>query len=104
MGEQALFEPAHEDQRELQALGRMQRHELNRFLVGAGLRFAGLQYRVGQELVQRRQFRVVVAYQPLGGVDQFLQVFHARFGRFVAGAPVVREQAARLGDPAHLLV
>ena len=79
-------------------------HELDRFLVRTGLGFAGFEYRVRQEFVQRRHLRIVVAYQPEGGIDQFLQVFHSSFGGFAAVAPVMGEQPARLGDPAHLLM
>ena len=54
MREQALFQAGDEDRVELQALGGMHRHELDRVLALLRLVVAGFQRRVRQEGRQRR--------------------------------------------------
>jgi hypothetical protein len=51
--EQALLDAADEHQRELEALGRVQRHELHAVVVLVGLGVAGLERGVRQEGVER---------------------------------------------------
>ncbi len=101
-GEQPLFQSGQEHQRELQALGRVQRHQLHAVLAGLHLAFAGLQRGVGQERDQLahafRRFVVVDAsHEARGDRHQLVQVLGARFGIQAAAAflrPVLAQARA----------
>ena len=115
MGKQALLQPGDEDRVELQPLGGVHRHHLDRVLAGLGLVVAGLQRGVGQEGGQRRDDLAGVGirqqagglvdrqrhhlaaealdrHEGFGGVDQLLQVLHPVLA-FALGAVEV-DQAA----------
>ena len=105
MRKQPLFQPGQEHDVELQALGRVHRHQLHRVGALVGLVVAGFQGSVGEEVGQqrvRRRERLVTAHRPglrLGeevgrGVDQFVEVLQP-IAAFLVGL-VVRAQAAEI--------
>ena len=55
MREQAFFQSGDEDRVELEPLGRMHRHQLDRVLAGLGLVVTRFERRMGQEGGQRAQ-------------------------------------------------
>ena len=83
MREQAVFQAAEEHHRELESLGRVQRHHLDAVFPGFGLAFAGFQHRVREERVQRRQRFIVgvraIRLEAARGRHEFVQVLDARF-------------------------
>ena len=100
VGEEALFQAGQKDQRKLQALGGVQRHQRD---AGVGVELVGVggQGRVVEKLGQR----LAAGLGVVGGVGQFLQVFNAAEGLRrafglqgfdVAGA--VDEEADQLGE------
>ena len=81
--EQAVFEADEEDERKLQALGRMQRHQLHAVLPGLALRLAGFERGVGEERSQLGETGFDIlrrALETAGDVDEFVEIFHSRFG------------------------
>src|SRR5690606_12622010 len=79
MREQSVFHAAKEYEPELEAFGRMQRHELHAVLIRLGLAVARLEYREREELRERRQLAVLGAQHLARRVDEFLEVLDARF-------------------------
>ena len=57
--EEAVLHAAEEQQRELEAFRRVQRHQLHAVLVRLGLAVAGLEHGERQELRERRQLAVL---------------------------------------------
>ncbi len=95
--EQAVFEADQEDQRKLQPLGRVQRHQLHAGLPGLALALAGLERSVRQERAETRQARFEVLrrrFEAVGHVDQFVEVLDARFGAAARVGLVERTQPA----------
>src|SRR3989344_3537878 len=72
----------------------MQAHELHTILPSLGLAFDGFQGCVRQKRGQRIEPFGLVVLVAACGVDQFLQVFHARLGLFALFLLVVLDQPA----------
>src|SRR6202008_120686 len=95
---------AEEEQRELEALCRVQRHELDAVLISIGLAVAGFEHGERQELRQRRQIAVLGAHDLARGIDELLEVLDARLSAQVRLLAVMRDEAAALDDARDLLV
>ena len=81
--EQAFLEADDENGRELEAFRRVQGHELHAIEAGRGLRLAGLERRMREEGVERREAFVVVRLESLGGVHELVEVLDARLALVV---------------------
>lgn len=80
-GEHAFLDADQQYQRELQALGAVQGHQLHRVGVFVRLILAGLQRRVGEEGGEiAHVFQLVRALVLAAGGDQFVQVLYPRLG------------------------
>ncbi len=75
MGKKALFQAGEEDQRELQTLGGVQRHERD---AGVGVVLVGVGGQSG--VVQEISQSLAAGFGIVRGVGQFLQVFNAAEG------------------------
>ena len=102
--EQAFLEADDENGRELESFRRMQGHELHAVEAGRGLRLAGLERRVREEGVERREAFVVVRLESLGGVDELVEVLDARLALVVLLARVMVAQPRVLDHVLHLLM
>ena len=75
--EQTLFQPGDEHGVELQPLGRMHRHQVQRIVAVARLVFARFQRGVGEEGGETIVF--VLVHKQRCRIDQFVQVFQPLF-------------------------
>ncbi|MNZ97042.1 hypothetical protein D3C78_1162640 [compost metagenome] len=110
--EQAFLHAGEEHQRELQALGAVQGHQLDAVLEGIGLRIARLQRGMVEESHERRRVVVLAVLEGARGADQFFQVFHPGLAFLALFFLVVGDQPGLLDDglghqvqrhPLHLL-
>ena len=101
MREEAFLQPGDEHRVELEPLGRVHAHQLQRGPALVGLGVARLQRRVREECRQRIGVRLTrlafdFADKTVGGVDEFLKVVDAFLP--VLFRPVMRQQAAVVND------
>ena len=81
MGKQVLFHAGKKNQRKLQTLCRVQRHQLNAVLVLVRLGVTRIQRRAVQELLQGGQL-FFIDHKLLGSADQFFEVLHPGLALF----------------------
>ena len=103
--EQSVFHAGHEDERELQALDRVQRHQLHAVVPGCR---PGLP-RIRVPRAREKMRAATCPPRPRRprtpcGADEFLQVFDSRFGFFLWLLLEVVDEAAALDDVVHLFV
>ena len=92
MGEQTLFHAGQEHEWEFQALGGVQCHQLNTVFMVFGLRFTGIQSRLGNEFRQR--VHAILHFVIRQGIHQFLKVLHPGLAFLTFFAGVIVLQAA----------
>ncbi len=104
-GEHPLFDADQQHQREFQALGAVQCHQLHRVGIFVRLILAGFQRRVGEEGGEIAHiFQLVRALVLAAGGDQFVQVLHPRLGFLALFRQIHRLEAGVLDGDIRLLV
>src|SRR5688572_10880480 len=104
MREQAVLHAAKEQQRELETLRGVQRHELYDVLIRVGLAVARLEHGEREKLRERRQVGLLRAHDLARGIDELLEVLDARFAAGIGVLTMMRDEAAALDDARDLLV
>src|SRR6185437_14270540 len=96
--EESFLHPAEKDELEFETLCHVQRHHLHAVLSGIGLSLTGLQYRVRQEGMERRQVDIgALRGEAAGGADELREVLEARFAaRHLAAGLGARRALIRL--------
>ena len=102
--EQAILHAAHEHQRKLQALGRVQRHHLHAILPGLRLALARFEHRVRQETPAAAAGSSPSGSKPRAALTSSSEVLDARLAAIGLVALVMIEQAAGLDHVIDLLV
>ena len=92
MRKETVFHAAEEQQRELEAFRRVQRHELHAVLVRLGLAVAGLEHGERQELCQRRQLAILGAHDLARRIHELFQVLDACLAADIGPLAVVRDR------------
>ena len=98
MRKQAVLEPGQEDQREFEALRRVQRHQLHAVVPLLGLALAGLQRRMREERATAAMLRRPLGLETARGADQFVQVLEPRLGLLAFVLLVVVDEPAAPGS------
>ena len=93
---QAVFHAANKNERKLEALGRVHRHELHAVFPGIGLSFAGFKRSMRQELVERGHFLGRIGFETFRSAHEFEQVLDAGLALL---AFVLLEE---IDEPAHV--
>ena len=103
---QPVLHAGDEHQRELQALGRVQGHQLHAVVPAFALGLAGLQRRVAEKGLQLAEPRIGVLLRHevgIGRVDQLAQILHAGLHAFLGLFGIVVGQSALVDHALHLV-
>ena len=104
MRKQAVLHAAEEQQREFEALGGVQRHQLHAVLMGVRLAVTRLEDGEREKLRERRQVGRFAPHHLARGIDELLEVLDACLAAGIGVLAVVSDEAAALDDARHLIV